>query len=169
VARSVDTQQPHLVETLKRAHANKGASFVEIYQNCLVFNDRTFARFTDKAVAADNQLLVEHGQPLVFGKDRQKGLVMRSGCLEIEVVTLGRDGVTADDLLVHDETNRNLATLLASLDTPQYPVALGVLYCDPADSYAQQIHAQIRAASEAVPNPSLNSLLRRGQTWSIDR
>jgi 2-oxoglutarate ferredoxin oxidoreductase subunit beta len=164
----VDTKQPHLVETLKRAHAHEGASFVEIYQNCVVFNDQTFARFTDKAVADDNQLLVEHGKPLVFGKEKDRGLAMRSGCLEIEVVTIGEDGVSADDVLIHDETNRNLATLLASLDTPAYPVALGVLYCDPADSYAQQIHAQIDAARAAVPNPDLNSLLRRGQTWRID-
>ncbi len=168
VSRSVDTQQSHLVDTLERAHAHKGASFVEIYQNCLVFNDRTFARFTDKAVAADHQLLVEHGKPLIFGKENNRGLTMRSGCLEIQVVTIGENGVTADDILVHDETNRNLATLLASLDTPDFPVALGVLYCDPADSYAQQIHAQIEAARASVPEPDLDSLLRRGQTWKIE-
>ena len=93
---------------------------------------------------------------------------MRSGCLEAKVVTIGENGVTADHILVHDETNCNLATLLASLDTPDFPVALKMLYCDPADSYAQQIHAQIEAAHAAVPHPDLNGLLRRGQTWSID-
>ncbi|MEJ2237525.1 MAG: 2-oxoacid:ferredoxin oxidoreductase subunit beta, partial [Gemmatimonadales bacterium] len=111
VARSVDTQMPHLVETLKRAHQHKGTSFVEIYQNCIVFNDATFDRFTNKDLAADNQLLVEHGKPLLFGKEMNRGLTMRRGCLEIEVATIGENGVTEDDILVHDETNRNLAVL----------------------------------------------------------
>lgn len=168
VARSVDTQMPHLVETLKRAHQHKGASFVEIYQNCVVFNDATFDRFTNKDVAADNQLLVEHGKPLLFGKEMNRGLTMKSGCLEIEVATIGENGVTQDDILVHDETNRNLAVLLASLDTPEFPVALGVLYCDPADVYDQEIHAQIEAARLRSPEPDLKRLLRVGQTWRVE-
>ncbi|UCG87107.1 MAG: 2-oxoacid:ferredoxin oxidoreductase subunit beta [Gemmatimonadota bacterium] len=167
VARSVDAQQAHLCDTLKRAHEHKGASFVEIYQNCVVFNDRTFSRFTDKDTAADNQLLVEHGKPLLFGRDRKRGLSMRSGCLEIEVVTVGENGVTEADVLVHDETNRNLAGLLASLDTPEFPVALGVLYCDAAASYDAEIHAQVEAARSKTDKPSLNALLRRGQTWTV--
>jgi 2-oxoglutarate ferredoxin oxidoreductase subunit beta len=167
VARAVDAQQAHLGDVLKRAHDHRGASFVEIYQNCVVFNDRTFSRFTDKDVAAERQLVVEHGKPLLFGQDHNKGLAMRSGCLEIEVVTVGEDGVTESDILVHDETNRNLATLLASLDTPEYPVALGVLYCNPAASYDAQIHAQVDAARSKAGESDLNRLLRHGQVWTI--
>ncbi len=167
VARSVDSQQSHLCEVLKRARQHRGASFVEIYQNCVVFNDRTFSRFTDKDVAADNQLLVEHGKPLLFGQDRRRGLRMKSGCLEIEVVTVGENGVTESDVLVHDETNRNLAALLASLDTPDFPVALGVLYCNPAVPYDEEVHAQVEAARSKAGEPNLNALLRRGQTWTI--
>ena len=167
VARSVDTLQSHLCDTMRRAHEHKGASFVEIYQNCVVFNDRTFSRFTDKDVAADSQLLVQHGKPLLFGKDGNRGLSMRSGCLEIEVVTVGENGVTEKDILVHDETNRNLAVLLASLDTPEFPVALGVLYCDPAASYDAELHAQVEAERSKTEKPDLNALLRHGQTWTI--
>jgi 2-oxoglutarate ferredoxin oxidoreductase subunit beta len=168
VARSVDTQQSHLVETLKRAHTHQGASFVEIFQNCVVFNDATFDRFTNREVAADRQLLVEHGKPLLFGKDMNRGLTMKSGCLEIQVATVGENGITEDDILVHDETNRNLAVLLASLDTPEFPMALGVLYCDPAQAYDAEIHSQIRVAKSKYPDPNLSELLRVGQTWRVE-
>jgi 2-oxoglutarate ferredoxin oxidoreductase subunit beta len=168
VARSVDTQQSHLVETLKRAHIHQGASFVEIFQNCVVFNDATFDRFTNREVAADRQLLVEHGKPLLFGKDMNRGLTMKSGCLEIQVATVGENGITEDDILVHDETNRNLAVLLASLDTPEFPMALGVLYCDPAQAYDAEIHSQIRVAKSKYPDPNLSELLRVGQTWRVE-
>jgi len=168
VARSVDTQMPHLVETLKRAHQHKGASFVEIYQNCIVFNDATFDRFTNKDLAADNQLLVEHGKPLLFGKEMNRGLTMRHRCMEIEVAKIGEKGVTEDDILVHDETNRNLAVLLASLDTPQFPIALGVLYSDPAEPYDREIHSQIDAARSRSPAADLNDVLRVGQTWRVE-
>ncbi len=168
VARSVDTQQSDLVQTLKRAHAHRGASFVEIFQNCVVFNDATFEHFTEKKVADDSQLLVEHGKPLLFGKERNRGLTMKTGCLEIEVVTVGEHGVREEDILVHDETNRNLATLLASLQPPEFPMALGVLYCNPAESYDQEIHAQVEAAQARKPDPNLNELIRHGQTWRIE-
>ena len=86
VARSVDINQAHLVDVLKQAHANAGTSFVEIFQNCIVFNDATFADFTDKSVAKDNQLLVEHGQPLLFGAERDRGLRLDPATWTLEVV-----------------------------------------------------------------------------------
>ncbi|MDQ2696822.1 MAG: 2-oxoacid:ferredoxin oxidoreductase subunit beta [Pseudomonadota bacterium] len=167
VARSVDTDQKRLPEVLRRAHAHRGASFVEIFQNCIVYNDRVFADFTDKAAAADNQLLLEHGQPLRFGAGNAKGLRLKPGRLELEVVTLGEDGVTEAGLLVHDETSRVQAGLLAGLTPPHFPVALGVLYCNPAPSYDASVHqqaAEIHARSGAA---DLNALLRRGSTWTV--
>ncbi len=118
VARSVDTLQPHLVGVLKRARANQGASFVEILQNCVVFNDAVFEHITGKTVAPDAQILVEHGRPLLFGQNKEKGLRLVPGKLELEVVTLGDKGLTAADILVHDETNRALAQHLAALEPP---------------------------------------------------
>ncbi len=93
VARSVDTQQAHLVGVLKRARAHQGASFVEILQNCVVFNDAVFEHITGKAEAPDAQIVVEHGQPLLFGKSKEKGLRLVPGKLELEVVTVGENSV----------------------------------------------------------------------------
>ena len=100
--RTVDVEQKHLGEMLKRAHAHRGASFVEILQNCNIFNDGAFNDLTDKQIKADHQLLIEHGKPLIFGKNRDKGIRMNGQ--RAEVVQLG-NGVSEKDLIVHDETN----------------------------------------------------------------
>ncbi len=164
VARSVDINQAHLVGVLKQAHANAGTSFVEIFQNCIVFNDATFADFTDKAVAQENQLLVEHGQPLLFGAERDRGLRLDPTTWTLEVVRPGENGVTLEDVLVHDETNRMLATLLAALEPPGFPMALGVLYRDPAATFDQQVLAQVEPESEGR---GLADLLYGGRTWRV--
>jgi 2-oxoglutarate ferredoxin oxidoreductase subunit beta len=164
VARSIDTLQKHLVPVLKRAHEHHGASFIEIFQNCIVFNDGAFANFTSKDIASDRQIHVEHGQPLVFGKEKDKGLRVRPGSLQLEVVTIGQDGSGVDDLLVHDETDRTLAKLLVDMEPPDYPVALGVIYCDPAPAYDDQVQSRLDAACCG----DLNDLLRKGRTWSVE-
>jgi 2-oxoglutarate/2-oxoacid ferredoxin oxidoreductase subunit beta len=164
VARAVDTQQAPLVDVLKRGHAHHGASFVEVFQNCVVYNDGVFDAFTEKSVAAEQQLHVVHGQPLRFGKDQPRGLRVVPGKLELEVVTLGERGITEADLLVHDETNRPLASLLAALQPPTFPMALGVLYCDPTTSYERDVEAQMAAA---VQNGELVELLKKGRTWQV--
>ncbi len=163
VARSVDTLQKHLVDVLKRAHAHHGTSFTEIFQNCIVFNDGAFADFTDKEVASERQIHVEHGKPLIFGADKTTGLRIKPGSLKLEAVTIGQNGATMDDLLVHDETDRTLATLLAAMEPPELPVALGVIYCDPAPVYEDQIQARLDAACCG----DLNELVRSGRTWSV--
>ena len=164
VARAVDTQQAPLVDVLKRAHAHHGASFVEVFQNCVVYNDGVFDAFTEKSVAAEQQLHVVHGQPLRFGKDQPRGLRLVPGKLELEVVTLGERGATEADLLVHDETNRPLASLLAALQPPAFPMALGVLYCDPTTSYERDVEAQMVAAGQ---KGELAELLKKGRTWQV--
>jgi 2-oxoglutarate ferredoxin oxidoreductase subunit beta len=164
VARSVDIQQAHLVEVLKQAHDNAGASFVEIFQNCIVFNDATFADFTDRSVASENQLLVEHGRPLRFGADMEKGLRFDPDTWTLQVIRPGRDGTTEDDVIVHDETSRPLATLLAALEPPEFPMALGVLYRDPAPTFERQVLAQVEPESEGR---GLADLLYGGRTWTV--
>src|SRR5437764_3398058 len=101
VARTIDVDINHLTETLRRASAHKGSTFIEIYQNCKIFNDGVFEYATDKTVKADNALFLEHGKPLIFGKDRNKGI--RLNGLSPEVVEVGKD-CGPDDLLIHDET-----------------------------------------------------------------
>jgi len=152
VARSIDTLQPHLITTLKRAHAHRGASFVEILQNCVVFNDAVFENITGKEVAPDAQVLVEHGKPLLFGKNKEKGLRLKPGKLELEI------DPAAPDVLVHDETNRPLAQLLAALEPP-FPVAMGVLYCNPAASYEREVVVETGG--------SLDALLNSERTWEV--
>jgi 2-oxoglutarate ferredoxin oxidoreductase subunit beta len=168
VARSADILQKHLVEVLKRAHDHRGASFVEIFQNCIVYNDGVFKNFTEKHAADEHQLHLAHGEPLIYGKERTRGLRLKPGVLELEAVTTGENGVTVADILVHDETNHALATLLAALGPPEFPVALGVLYRDDAPSYEALVHEQIDTArTKAGANGGLASLLRRGHTWTV--
>jgi len=164
VARAIDTQQARLVETLKRAHAHRGASFIEIFQNCVVYNDGVFDDFIEKSVAPDKQIHVQHEKPLRFGADGRQGLRLVPGRLELEVVTVGENGVSENDLLVHDETNHALASLLAGLRPPQFPMAIGVLFCNPAPSYNGLVEEQLVAAGK---DRDLNGLLRRGRTWSV--
>src|SRR5581483_7033850 len=100
VARTIDVDINHMTEVLKRANDHKGAAFVEIYQNCKIFNDGVFEYATDKSVKAENLLYLEHGKPMIFGKDRSKGIRLHG--LNPEVVKLG-SGISQDDLLIHDE------------------------------------------------------------------
>ncbi len=167
VARSVDTNQKHLPETLKRAHGHRGASFVEIVQNCIVYNDGAFSGWTDRAAVAEAQIAVMHGEKLIFGKDRGKGLRFAPGRLALDVVEIGRDGVTENDILVHDETDRTLAGLLGAMAHPEFPVAVGVLYCNPAETYDRAVHAQLAAVRDKTPAGGLNAMLRRGRTWTV--
>lgn len=168
VARSIDTQQKHLAEVFRRARGHHGTSFVEIYQNCIVYNDDVFAGFTDRGVAPDMQLILEHGKPLIYGKDRNRGIRMKPGAVELEAVTIGEGGVGEGDLVVHDETNRNLALLLASMQSPEMPVALGVLHCHDAPSYEVLAKKQMEEAAAAKPGANINALLRQGYTWTVE-
>ena len=127
-----------------------------------------FTDFTDKSVAADRQLHVEHGKPLIFGEDRRRGLRLRPGTIELEVVTIGEDGITEADILIHDETSRTMATLLAGLAPPNMPVALGVLLCAPAQSFDAAIHSDPEATVPLPDVQDLDALLRRGHTWKVD-
>ncbi|MEZ5668585.1 MAG: 2-oxoacid:ferredoxin oxidoreductase subunit beta [Alphaproteobacteria bacterium] len=176
VARGVDTQQKVLPEVLKRAHAHKGAALVEIFQNCIVYNDDAFAGFTAREVAAARQVHVEHGKPLLFGGDGKgpatHGLRLNAKTLALEAVALGEGGVTEADILVHDQTNRVLAGMLAAMQPPHLPVALGVLYDDPAPAYDAQVADQMTdAVGGAWPAPvggDIDALLRGGHTWTVE-
>src|SRR5688572_26101895 len=127
VARSVDTDAPHLGDVLRRAATHVGTAFMEIYQNCPVFNDGAFDSFTEKTSRAERQVRAEHGKPLLFGAGNEKGLRLNPKTLSLEVVKLGENGVTLDDIAVHDETNPVLASMLAKMRYPEFPVAIGVL------------------------------------------
>ncbi len=167
VARGIDTQQKNLPEVFKRAHAHKGTSFVEIFQNCIVYNDGVFDNFTAKAVADDHQIHCEHGQPLLFGADKKKGLRINPARLEIEAVEIGEDGPEAAGILIHDETNLALAQRLAAMDQPLLPVAIGVLYCNPARSFDDGV-AAVRDEAKKRGRGDLKATMHAGHTWTVD-
>lgn len=168
VARTIDTEAKHMTPVLQRAHDFKGASFLEIYQNCPVYNDGIFDYIKDKKNAADTRLVLEHGQPLLFGEGNSKGIRLNSKTLKLEVVTLGEDGVTEDDIVVHDETNKVLAQMLAGMQAPEFPEPIGVIYCEStAPSYTDDVYQQRIVVREARGEPDVNALLRSGHTWTV--
>ena len=163
VARTVDVDAKHLQDIVRRAHAHKGASFVEVLQNCNVFNDGAFNDVTDKATKADATLVLEHGKPLVFGKNRDRGIRLRD--FRPEVVQLG-DGVTEADLVVHDEHNPALAYLIARLGPPAFPTPIGVFTAVERPCYEDALGAQV-AAAKVRTAPDVAALLNRGDTWTV--
>ena len=165
VARALDVSQKHLIETLKRAHAHKGTAFVEILQNCIVFNDAIFDPLTDKKQAPDHLLELAHGQPMIWGAERNKGLVFDLKSMSLKAVTIGEDGVGEADILVHDETSLTLANMLASLDGHAgMPTPTGVLYAKPAPTYTAP--PAERAAPERIKQ-RIEQLLHSGHTWNV--
>ncbi|HEX2163458.1 MAG TPA: 2-oxoacid:ferredoxin oxidoreductase subunit beta [Thermoanaerobaculia bacterium] len=166
VARSVDIYLPHLKETLRRAAAHPGAAFVEIYQNCNIFNDRAFSYITDKENRESSVVYLEHGKPLVFGdKGARKGI--RLAGLRPEAVPVGDGGVSPGELVVWDETDPQLAWLAAQLGPPDLPTPLGVLRAVPDLTYEQGVLAQIEDARRRQGDGSLDELLRRGDVWTV--
>ncbi len=135
VARAVDAAQGLLTETIARAHAFPGTGFVEILQNCLVFNDGVFDEVADKKAAPEHTIWLKHGEPMLYGKDKRHGLKLNRATLAIEAVTIGENGVTLEDILVHDETSRPLALLLSDLPFPGFPLPVGVIYAMPGAGF----------------------------------
>jgi len=165
VARSVDIYGAHLRQVLKRAAEHRGAAFVEIYQNCNVFNDGAFKLVTDKDGREDAQVMLEHGKPLVFGKNRDKGIRL-DGFLP-EVVTLG-GGVTENDLLVHDEhAPAALALILSRLGRSGTPTPLGIFRDVEAPVFDEMMNDQIRQARDSRGVGDLRALLESGDVWEV--
>ncbi len=166
VARSVDVYAQHLKGVLKAAAEHRGASFVQIYQNCNIFNDGAFNDYREKNLRDDNLLELVHGEPLVFGKDRDRGIRL-AGPFRPEVVKLG-NGVTAKDLLVHDEAGPiGYHYMLANMVAPEFPVPVGVIRRAPAPSLERLIHEQIATVSEQRGRGSLEKLVYSGEIWDV--
>jgi 2-oxoglutarate ferredoxin oxidoreductase subunit beta len=167
VARTIDTDVNHLTETLRRAAQHKGSAFVEVYQNCKIFNDGVFEYATDKTIKADNTLYLEHGKPLIFGKDRNKGIRLHG--LDPEVVTLG-NGITMDDLLIHDERAEepSLAYLLSRMVYPRFPECVGVYRCVQRPTYDDLLNKQIEDVVRAKGKGKLEDLFVSDDVWVVE-
>lgn len=167
VARTVDSNVKHLVETFKAAHAHKGVAFVEIMQNCVIFNDGTWDPVAAKDVREDQLMFLEHGQPLRFGKGGSKGL--RLNGFTPEIVTIGENGITEADLIVHEPEKHGplYADMLARLTHPHFPTPVGVMWQKQRPTYEAQVHAQNAAAKARRPKPSIADLLGEGDCWTV--
>ncbi|MEZ5965278.1 MAG: 2-oxoacid:ferredoxin oxidoreductase subunit beta [Planctomycetota bacterium] len=168
VARSVDVFQDHLEQTIQRAAAHQGTAFVEIYQNCNIFNDGTYKSFTDKAVRDDRVVRLEHGKPLLFGSEHKRGLRWTKDH-KVGVVDVGAGGADESELIVWDETSEDpaLAMALASLSESDMPVPIGVFRRQDRASFESGVHAQL-AAAKGRKSESLDQLLRAGETWVVE-
>jgi 2-oxoglutarate ferredoxin oxidoreductase subunit beta len=166
VARSVDVFQQHLKDTLRAAAAHRGTAFVEIYQNCNIFNDKAFAAVTEKETRDDSVVQLESGKPLVFGKAKDRGV--RLNGTELEVVRFA-DGFGPDDCLVWDETRPNpaIAFMAAQMEAPRFPVPIGVLRRVELPTFETGVVAQIQRETERRGVGSLEALLRAGDTWTV--
>ncbi len=159
----------HLTETLRRAAAHRGSAFVEIYQNCKVFNDGVFEYATDKGVKADNLVYLEHGKRLVFGQDRNRGVRLRGLRPEAVALTNG-NGAAHADLLVHDEAaaDTTLAHLLSRMIYPELPECVGVLRCVRRPTYGDLIDGQIEEAIRSEGSGDLNELFAGEDAWIVE-
>lgn len=163
IGRAIDVNK-NLPGVLTAAHAHHGTGFVEIFQNCIVYNDDVFAPFTEKANAG-SQLWVEHGRPLIFAGGT-KGLALDVERLALKVVDIVNDDVSG--LVVHDQTNRGLAHMLVEMPFGPFPMALGVIYDNPAPTFESAVATQNAAASEGKV-ADLQQLVSKGQTWQVDK
>jgi len=167
VARTIDSDAQHMQQTFKRAAEHKGTAFVEVLQNCIVFNDGAYDAISAKATRADTRMQLEHGKPLIYGTKSNKGIRMHG--FEPEVVTLGENGVTEGDLVVHDEkaANGGLAFFLSQFQAP-LPMPMGVFRAVDSPAY-EDLNSQLAADTRAKKGQgTLEKLFNSGDTWTIN-
>ena len=165
MARGFDVSK-NLPEVLKAAHAHKGAAFVEIFQNCIVYNKDVFDDFAAPKGAEANQLWLKHDEPMLFDKGT-KGLRVNLDHLHLEVVDVVDGDWQAAGVVVHDVTNRAVAHMLVEMPFGDFPMALGVLYDDPRPTFEAELLGQDARLSEGKA-PDLAKLLSKGQTWTVE-
>ena len=168
VARSIDIDVKHLGVMVEAAAKHKGVSFLEVYQNCNIFNDGAFDYFAERSVRSDKVLYLEHGKPMIFGKDRNQGIRMK-GALP-EVVTIGENGITEADILVHDIHlyDPSVAFMLARMEQPDFPQPVGIFRAIDRPSYDQLLVDQIDSAIAKSGPGSLDKLINTGDMWTVD-
>lgn len=168
VARGFDVSK-NLPEVLKAAHAHRGAAFIEIFQNCIVYNKDVFEDFAAPKGAEDRQLWLRHGEPMLFGSEKTggvKGIALDHATLTMKVVDVQDGDWQTAGVIVHDVTNRSVAHMLVEMPFGPFPMALGVLYDDPRPTFEAEVIAQ-NASASAGKSPDLKKLLGKGQTWTV--
>ena len=169
-ARTVDNNVKLTTKILVEANGHNGTSVVEILQNCVIYNDKVHGAITDKEHRKDRQIILEHGQPMIFGIENDKGLMLDVKHLKLKVVTIGEDGITKDDIMVHNakEGNPGIHMMLANMRYPEYPVAFGVIRNVKADAYNEMLVQQIEDVKKISKIDSVDKLLNSGETWEVN-
>ncbi len=169
VARSIDREPKHLKAMMMRAAEHKGTAFIEIYQNCNIFNDGAYSPLTDKETKADNVVVLEHGQPLLFGKDNSKGIMLDG--FTPKVIDLNDGKHSVEDVWVHDEKDANpiRSFILAHLtDKPELPTPIGVFRKIDKPTYNEGLENQMKHVTETKGEGTLKDLLYSGNTWIVE-
>ena len=165
IARTIDKETKHLQEMITESYKHKGTSFMEIYQNCNIFNDGAFSSLTDRDTKADTVLWLEDGQPLVFGSEKSKGIRLDGN--KPVVVEIG-DKWSTEDLLVHDKSDYVIASLLANMTyLPDFPDPVGIFYSIQSPTYEDMLSDQISDAVKNKPKSSVQDILNSGDTWTV--
>ena len=166
-ARVVDTNPKLMQNIFVESESHRGTSLIEILQNCVIFNDKTFAPITAKEVKKDAQLFLEHGKPMLFGAERNKGIVLNG--FKLEVVTIGENGITEDDILVHNvkEEDPTLHAMLARMKPPEFPAALGIIRAIDRPTFDSGVLSQLEYEKENAKFNTVDELLQSGDTWEI--
>ena len=165
-ARSIDAKVKETTNILVQAEHHKGASVVEILQNCVIYFDGAHQAITDKATEKDNQLWIEHGKPMIFGKENNKGIIMREGRLEVAVI--GENGITEKDILVHDAHTPDpyVHLQLVRMTLPEFPVVFGVIREVKMPTYERLLEQQIEEVKALKPKmKTMQDVLNSGNTW----
>ena len=168
-ARSIDTNVKLTAEVISAGVKHKGTSVIEILQNCVIFADGVHSAITDKENKYENQLILRHGEPMIFGKNKDKGLiVMQNG--RLHVVEVGKYGITEKDILIHDAHNPNpsLHWMLVNMRPPEYPIALGVIRDVEDHTYEMSLKEQIENVRLNSKIKCMNDLLNSGDTWNVN-
>lgn len=167
-ARVVDSNQKMMTDVMFEAAKHDGTSVIEILQNCIIFADKAHASITSKDLRDDYQLQLVHGERMLFGKDKEKGI--RLSGTRLEVVTIGKSGIKLEDILVHDQyqPDPGIHLMLAKMAPPQFPVALGVIRSARFSTYDDQVEEQVRLAKAAPKYRSVDELLNSGDVFEIN-
>ena len=167
-ARSIDVELATSVEVMVAAARHKGASVVEILQNCVIFNNGIHTPITDREVRADKTIHLRHGEKMIFGKDKNRGLV-QDGFL-LKAVTIGEDGYTIDDVLVHDAHCQSnfLHQQLAMMDGDTLPLAVGIIRDVEAITYDEGVSKQVEEVRAKKGFDNLRSMILAGETWTVE-
>tara|TARA_Y100000590_G_C15666306_1_gene994567 strand:+ start:751 stop:1761 length:1011 start_codon:yes stop_codon:yes gene_type:complete len=165
IARTIDREQKHMAIVLEESSKHQGTSFVEIYQNCNIFNDGAFSELTEKETKAETQLKLEHNKPMLFGVQNQKGLILEGATFK--VVELGSN-YSESDILVHNKNDKNLAMLLSEITyTPNLPVPIGVLFQEDKPTYEDMMNEQIELAINNKGKGNLEKLIVGNNSWVV--